>query len=164
MAQHGIARGDSLQHIRRAVTILNPGAMDLEPYEQSGRIGTNVALAALDLFSGVISSNPATFCGFYTLTIDDPGCRMGVSALGKRAVLSNSRFISSSKCIIAPSVEVAADGRNRRKVVGQHAPLAASRRDIEDRVEHIACVSVALSGMLAAGEFGPGHGGLRSDL
>ena len=82
MLQHGIARGDSLQHIRRAVTILNPGAMDLEPYEQSGRIGTNVALAALDLFSGVIFSNPATFCGFYTLSIDDPGCRMGVSALG----------------------------------------------------------------------------------
>ncbi len=83
MAQHGIARGDSLQHIQRAVTILNPGALDLEPYAQSGRIGTNVALAALDLFSGVISSNPATFCGFYILTIDDPGCRMGVSALGK---------------------------------------------------------------------------------
>ena len=49
-AQHGIARGDSLQHIRRAVIILNPGAMDLETYAQSSRIGTNVALAALDLF------------------------------------------------------------------------------------------------------------------
>ena len=49
MAQHGIARGDSLQHIQRAVTILNPGALDLEPYEQSGRIGTNVALAVLAL-------------------------------------------------------------------------------------------------------------------
>ena len=83
MAQHGIARGDSLQHIQRAVTILNPGAIDLEPYAQSGRIGTNVTLAALDLFSGVISTNPANFCGFYTLTIDDPGCRMGVLALGK---------------------------------------------------------------------------------
>ena len=65
---------------------------------------------------------------------------------------------------LAPSVEVAADGRNWWKVVGQHAPLAASRRDIQDRVGQIACVSVALSGMLAAGEFGPGHGGLRSDL
>ena len=63
MAQHGIARGESLQHIRRAITILNPGAMDLEPYAQSGRIGTNVALAALDLFSGVIFSNPVTFRG-----------------------------------------------------------------------------------------------------
>ena len=64
MAQHGIVRGDSIQHIRRAVTILNSGTMDLELYEQSGRIGNNVALAVLDLFSGVISSNPATFCGF----------------------------------------------------------------------------------------------------
>ena len=53
MAQHGIARGESFQHIRRAVTILNPGAMDLEPYEQSGRIGNNVALAALYPFFGV---------------------------------------------------------------------------------------------------------------
>ena len=82
----------------------------------------------------------------------------------RHAVLAGSRFISSSKRIIAPSVKVAADGRNWWKVVGQYAPLAASRRDIQDRVEHIACVSVALSGMLAAGEFGPGHGGLRSDL
>jgi hypothetical protein len=79
MAQHGIGRGDSLQHIWRAITILNPGAMDLEPNEQSSRIGNNVALAALDPFSGVISSNPATFRGFYTLAIDDPGCRMGQS-------------------------------------------------------------------------------------
>ena len=164
MAQHGIARGDSLQHIRRAVIILNPGAMDLEPYAQSGRIGTNVALAALDLFSGVIFSNPATFCGFYTLTIDDPGCRTGVSALGKARGFEQLTVHLIKQAIIAPSVEVAADGRNWWKVVGQYAPLAASRRDIQDHVEHIACVSVALSGMLAAGEFGPGHGGLRSDL
>ena len=138
MAQHGIARGDSLQHIRRAVTILNPGAMDLEPYEQSGRIGTNVALAALDLFSGVIFSNPATFCGFYTLTIDDPGCRVGVSALGKACGFEQLAGHLIKQAIIAPSVEGAADGRNRRKVVGQHAPLAARRRNIEDRGEHIA--------------------------
>jgi len=164
VAQHGIARGDSLQHIQRVVTILNPGAMDLEPYAQSGRIGTNVALAALDLFSGVISSNLATFCGFYTLTIDDPGCRVGVSALGKACGFEHLAVHLIKQAIIAPSVEGVADSRNRRKVVGQHAPLAASRRDIEDRVGKIACVSVTLSGMLVAGEFGPGHGGLRSDL
>ena len=138
VAQHGIARGDSLQHIQRVVTILNPGAMDLEPYAQSGRIGTNVVLVALDLFSGVISSNPATFCGFYTLTIDDPGCQMGVSALGKARGFDRFAVHLIKQAIITPSVEGAADSRNRRKVVGQHAPLAASRRDIQDRVEHIA--------------------------
>ena len=106
--------------------------MDLEPYAHSGRIGTNVALAALDLFSGVISSKPATFCGFYTLTIDDPGCRC-VSALGEQLAVHLIK-----QAIIAPSVEGAVESRNRRKVVGQHAPLAASRCDIQDRVEHIA--------------------------
>jgi ABC-type dipeptide/oligopeptide/nickel transport system permease subunit len=55
-------------------------------------------------------------------------------------------------------------GAGHPSILFRHTPLAASRRYIEDRVEHIACVSVALSGMLAAGEFGPGHGGLRSDL
>ena len=112
--------------------------MDLEPYEQSGRIGNNVALAALDPFSGVISSNPATFCGFYTLAINDPGCRMGVPVLRKARGFDQLAVHLIEQAIIAPSVEIAADGRNRRKVVGQHAPLAASRRDIEDRVEHIA--------------------------
>ena len=64
VAQHGIARGDSLQHIWRAVTILNSGAMDLEPYEQSGRIGTNVALAALDLFPASYSLTLPLSVGF----------------------------------------------------------------------------------------------------
>ena len=112
--------------------------MDLEPNEQSGRIGNNVALAALDPFPGIISSNPATFCSFYTLAIDDPGCWMGVSALRKARSFDQFAVDFIEHPIIAPSVEIAADGRNRRKVVGQHAPLAASRRDIEDRVEHIA--------------------------
>ena len=91
-------------------------------------------LRPLIFFSGVISSNTATFCGVYTLTIDDPGCRMGVSALSFEQLAVHL----IKQAIIAPSVEVAVDGRNRRKIVGQHAPLAASRRNIEDRVEHIA--------------------------
>ena len=95
-------------------------------------------LRPLIFFSGVMSSKPATFCGFYTLTIDDPGCRMGVSALGKARGFDRFAVHLIKQAIIAPSVEGAADGRNRRKVVGQHAPLAASRRDIQDRVEHIA--------------------------
>ena len=95
-------------------------------------------LRPLIFFSGVMSSNPATFCGFYILTSDDPGCRMGVSALGKARGFEQIAVHLIKQAIIAPSVEGAADGRNRRKIVGQHAPLAASRRDIEDRVEHIA--------------------------
>ena len=89
---------------------------------------------------------------------------MGVLALGKARGFEQLAVHLIKQAIITPSVEVAADGRNRQKIVRQHAPLAASRRDIQDRVGLIACVSVALSGMLAAGEFGPGHGGLRSDL
>ena len=128
----------TLQMVITNVIILNAGAMDLEPYEQSGRIGSNVALAALDLFFGVIFSNPATFCGFYTLTIDDPGCRMGVSALGKARGFGQLAVHLIKQAIIAPSVEGATDGRNWWKVVGQYAPLAASRRNIQDRIEHIA--------------------------
>tara|TARA_R110001592_G_scaffold94135_1_gene272799 strand:+ start:318 stop:569 length:252 start_codon:yes stop_codon:yes gene_type:complete len=40
--------GDSFQHIRRAVTILNTGAVDLEADEQSDRVGHDMALALLD--------------------------------------------------------------------------------------------------------------------
>ena len=115
---------------------------------------------------------------------------MSVLALRKARGFDQSAVHLIKQTIITPSVKVAADGRNWRKVVGQHAPLIASCRDIQDRVEHIAqirrswaarspepldqefnqrpfrvgqilCASVALSAMLAAGELGPGHGGLR---
>lgn len=53
MAQHGVARGDSFQHIRRAVTILTLGAVDLKPDEQSGRVDDDLALVPLDPLSVV---------------------------------------------------------------------------------------------------------------
>ena len=55
-------------------------------------------------------------------------------------------------------------GAGHPSILFRHTPLAASRRYIEDRVEHIACVFVALAGMLATGEFGLGHGDFRSNL
>ena len=44
VAQHGIARADGLEHIRRAVTIPAPGAVHLGPDRQSARIGEDMAL------------------------------------------------------------------------------------------------------------------------
>jgi hypothetical protein len=45
VTQHREPRGDSLQHIRRPVAVLNPGTMDLEADEQSDRVGHDMALA-----------------------------------------------------------------------------------------------------------------------
>ena len=73
VAQHGIPRGDAPQHIRRAVTILNPGAVDLDPDEQSARIGDDMALAPLDPLAGIIPAiGKAGSRRYPDFTIEDP--------------------------------------------------------------------------------------------
>jgi len=79
MSQHGIPDGDCFKHIRRPVTILDSSAVDVDPDEQSDHVGDDMALATLDPFACIIPANPATFCGFYALAVDDPGCRLGLA-------------------------------------------------------------------------------------
>jgi hypothetical protein len=141
--------------------------------------------------AGVISCNPTTFCGFYALAVDDAGRRRGFAALGQTRDPGQLAVDLLQQAVIAPRAETAAHCGNRRETVGQHAPLATGRRDVQDRVEHtaqigppgatdtpdrrhqrlhkrpfrvgqITYVPAALSGMLASGEFGPSQRDLRS--
>jgi hypothetical protein len=54
-----------------------------KPDQQTKRVGDDMALAPVDPFSCVIASNPATFCGFYALAIDNSGARLGVAPVGQ---------------------------------------------------------------------------------
>ena len=72
---------DGPQHIRRAVAVLNVGGVDHGEQQQAKGVGDDVALAAPDLFPGVIARNTATFRGFHALAVDHTRCRAGLAAL-----------------------------------------------------------------------------------
>ena len=51
MAQPGKAVSDRLQHVRRAIAVLEFGSVDHREEHQAERIGDDVALASLDLLA-----------------------------------------------------------------------------------------------------------------
>jgi hypothetical protein len=178
MAQPRVPRGDGFEDIRRAVAVLDAGTVHHKPDQQTKRVGDDMALAPVDPFPCVIASDPATFCGFYALAIDNSGARLGVAPVGQPRGFDQLAVHLIEQTVIAPGMKIAPYRRNRRQIVGQHPPLAAGRRHVEDGVEHvaqacragsarglgrgherrnrrpfrigqIACVFVALTGMLA---------------
>lgn len=54
MAQPRPARTDGFQDIRRAIAVLNVGAMNDEADYQAKRASENMALATLNFFAGVV--------------------------------------------------------------------------------------------------------------
>ena len=74
----------------------------------------------------------------HSMRRDDPRRWLGFAALGQTRGLDQLAVQLIQHAVIAPGVEIASDRGDRREVVGQHAPLAPSRRDIEDRIEHVA--------------------------
>jgi hypothetical protein len=101
-AQHGVARGDGFQHIPRAVAILNSGAVNLDPDQQSARVGDDMALSPLDPLARIIPANPATFRGFYALAVDNPGCRLGFATLRQARGFNQLAVHLIERAIIAP--------------------------------------------------------------
>ena len=82
VAQAGKVAGDGGEHHRRAVAVLDLGAVDHDRDQQAAGVGEDVTLAARDFFSGVEAPDTAAFRGFYALTVDDTGRRAGRAALG----------------------------------------------------------------------------------
>ena len=101
---------DRLEHIRRAVPVLDIGAINQRANQQAKDIGHDVALAPLDLLARVIAVNTAAFRGFHALAIfmelflpDIDGMEM-VNWLVEQKI--RSRFIMTAK--ITPELAVPA--------------------------------------------------------
>ena len=76
------AQGDPVKDQRRAVAILHAGGMHLDAQHQAEGVGDQVALAALDPLSGVVSDHFAGLrAGFHALAVDDRRGRALVAAL-----------------------------------------------------------------------------------
>ncbi len=66
-----------LRNGRRAVAILNIGAVNHEADHQSERVDDDMTLASLYLLARVIARNSAAFRGFHALTVDHARRRRG---------------------------------------------------------------------------------------
>ena len=98
---------------------------------QSDRVGNDVTFAALDLLSGVITANTATFRGFNALAVDHAGRRAGFATFQFTGVENQKVIDGVQKARIGPVIEVTLHGRSRRKVRGsiRHwQPLVAMYR------------------------------------
>src|SRR5580693_580080 len=160
------------------------GGVHLGTNQQTAGIGHNVALAAFDLLGRIVPPRPTALGGLGRLTVDDPGRRARFTAR-RFACLQQQRKIDLLKqAVVSPIVEIALHRGERGKVLGQHPPLTAGPRDVQDRVQHgsqlgvarpaqrlgrrhmgldqrpfrirdIACVALSLSLILWPGDFGP---------
>ena len=136
VAQPGEAMADRLQEVRRAVPILDVGAVDDHVEHQAEGVGQDVALTAHDLLARVIAPRPAAFRGFDALAVDHAAGRARLASRQLPHVHHQKVVDRREQSQIAPGVEIALHRRHRRKVLRQGAPLAARRREIQDRVHH----------------------------
>ena len=117
-AQEGISRGHLFQNVERAVAILNPGAVHPEPDKQSDRVRHDMTLSTLDPLACVVTANPSALGGFHALTIDDAGRRPGLAPIGQTHSRDKLAVHFIQQPVVAPRVEIAPNGRNRREVTG----------------------------------------------
>src|SRR3989442_1361380 len=153
---------------------------------ETARKEAAVALASVHPLGGIKPAWAATFRGLHALAVDDAG-RGGAVAPGRPANAPHQNEIDPTPdARVAPAVEVVLDGRARRKILRQRAPLAAGRKNIEDRIQnvaqsnlarapdpsrrrhqrckhhpflirHVACIAQAITPILLAGDFSPNH-------
>src|SRR5215472_4169773 len=128
----------------------------------------------------------ATFCGFHTLAVDDSSRRSALASLRPARALDQHTIDPPPNVAVAPIVKVMLNGRERRKVFRQSAPLAAGRKNVENCIHddaktplgwaaraspfrqqraqqnpflscRVACIAQCNAAILPAGGFGPSH-------
>ena len=78
--QPGIQGFDGFEHVGRPIPILNTGMMNDRTDEVADCIGDDVALASLDLLSGIEPARPASLGGLDRLAVDHTGCGRRLSS------------------------------------------------------------------------------------
>src|SRR5439155_6193996 len=124
------------QQRHSAMIVLDVGYVHQHGEQRAGRIGDDVTLAALHPLGRIKPAWTATFRGFHALAIDHAGRRNDVAPCYPANLLDKSKIDPTPNALVAPAVEIILNGRARRKVFRQRAPLAASRENVEDGVHH----------------------------
>src|SRR5438309_6582721 len=168
------------------MVVLDIGRLHEHGQQRTFRIGNDMTLATLDPLRHVKSTRAATFRGFHSLAVDDAGggtklAPLPLAHLGNQGVIDQTPQSRST-----PLVEVISNGRTRRKILWQRAPLTSRARDVEDRIyddtqiglawpatsarcrhkrfnqfplliRRIACITQFVAPILFAGDFSPRH-------
>src|SRR5215217_1114509 len=190
VAQPGKPVADGLEQGRGSVSILHIGRMNQDEEHQSECVSDDVALAALDLFPGVVARYPSAFGRLHALAIDDARCGTGLAAFQFTRTHDQEMVDGLPQTAVTPIVEVALHRGPRRKIRGEHPPLAPAGRDeqngIHDRaqidrarpsaracrrqkrrndrpfpIRHVARIASATTPMILASDVIPGHSILR---
>ena len=135
MPQPGIQGFDGFEHVGRPIPILYAGMMNDGADEVADCIRDDVALAPLDLLSGIEPTRPAGFGGLDRLTVDHTGCGRR-PASGHFPRLHDQDVIDTIEGAIATeAVEIALHGGERCEFLRDLPPPAAfhllRRRNVE---------------------------------
>src|SRR5215210_6603902 len=149
-------------------------------------LGEDVALAAVDLFPGVVARKTSAFGRLHALAIDDARHGTGLAAFPFTRAHDQPLVEGLPQTAVPPSVEVALHRGPRRTILGEHPPLAPAGRDeqngIHDRaqidrarpsarpgrrqqrrndrpfpIRHVARIARAHTPMILASDVIPGH-------
>ena len=158
--------GATVQHRRRAVTVLNTGWVNDDPHHQSERIDEHMALDPFGLPARVKAGFPARtrppLSRFHCPAVDDArrGRRLPAFRLAQRKV---ERLMKAVECaIVTPEVEILPDRAAWPKVLGQMAPLAAGLQKREHALQNLPDIYLAPPATTLRGrDMASGQGSLR---
>src|SRR5947209_5783934 len=146
-----------------------------------------MTLAPLHPLTRIKPAWAATFCGLHALAVDDASRWSALATLRPARALDQDSIDLAPNVAVAPIVEVMLNRREWRKVFRQSAPLAAGRRNIENRIHdgakrpngrtpsptplrqqwtqydplhsgRVTCIAQSITAILFTGGFGPSHG------
>lgn len=128
MAQPREAIADGLEHINGTVAVLNVGGVDEDEDQKAAGIGDDMPLAPLDLLACVVAPNPAGFCGFDRLTVDHTRTWAGLAPHLLAGGHHQQLVDRGEQAAVTPRIKIPLYSRERRKILGEHPPLASTRR------------------------------------
>src|SRR3990170_875282 len=121
LGEHSTERGEQRDG---PVVVLDVGWKDLHRQWRAGGVGHQMALASLQPLGRVKPTWAATFRSFNALAVDHASGRKQVASGHLADALDEREVDPLPDALIAPEVKIVLNGRARRKVLGQRAPLA----------------------------------------
>ena len=97
----------------------------------------NVSLATFHLFACIIVANPATFGGLALLAVNDSCRGINITPCNQSACYHQSLIDHIKQATVPQAIEVILNGRERRKILRQHRPLAPCCRNVGNGIPNL---------------------------
>src|SRR3954465_9799465 len=107
---------DGLEQRRCSVAILHIGRMNKDEEHDAQRVSDDVALAAVDLFPGVVARRTSAFGRLHALAVDNARWGTGLAAFQFTRAHDQQLVERLPQPAVPPSVEVALPRGPRRKL------------------------------------------------